>query len=219
MKSKVAYYSNLMDELNEIEDVSIAVNKAREIAQEAQAQGDDGFALFFEGEACCLQGDLEKGAELQHKSIVQLPDAVFALANYAVVLSRLGRVKQALRHLDQALSIDPGDLLSISQKSICLCKLYRDEEALDWFDRALKVDPSNDHALRNKGVALSRLGRGQEAMDCFEKVLARNPQDSHAKAEKKILEDERILRRTPLGWLILWYRKKLMPAVMRAMRG
>lgn len=219
MESQVASYSNLMDELNEIEDVSVAASRAQDIAQEARKGGDEGFALFFEGEALCLQGDLDRGAELQHKAIELLPDVVFALSNYAVVLSRLGRVKQALRHLDHALSIEPGDLLSVSQKSICLCKLYRDEEALDWFDRALKIDPDNDHALRNKGVALSRLGRSKDAMVCFEEVLSRNPRDSHAKAEKKILEDELILRKTPLGWLILWFRKKLTPAVMRAMRG
>lgn len=218
MESGIAHYRNLMNELNELEDVSVAVEKSQEIAREARENGDEGFSLFFEGEALCLQGDLVAGSALQHKAAVLLPDVVFVLANYAVVLSRLGRVKQALAHLDHALSIEPRDLLSVSQKSICLCKLYRDEEALEWFDQALRIEPTDAHALRNKGVALSRLGRSADAMICFEEVLNRNPDDRHAKAEKKILEDEMILRRTPFGWLILWFRKKLTPAIMRYMR-
>lgn len=219
MEPGVVNYRNLMDELNELDDVSVAVGKSQDIAREARERGDEGFALFFEGEALCLQGDLEGGAKLQHKAIELLPDMVFVLSNYAVVLSRLGRVKQALNHLDHALDIEPLDLLSASQKSICLCKLYRDQEALEWFDRSLDIDPNNAHALRNKGVALSRLGRSAEAMTCFDEVLGRDPADRHAKAEKKILEDELILRKTPFGWLILWVRKKLTPAVMRSLRG
>lgn len=218
MESRTDYYRELMDQLNELEDTSLAVAKSLEIAGEAREKGDDGYVLFFEGEALCLDGDLERGATLQHRAVERLPNVPFVLSNYAVVISRLGRVKQALRHLDHSLSIEPDDLLSLSQKSICLCKLYRDEEALPWFDRVLEIDPENAHARRNKGVALTRLGRSEEAMACFEEVLQRNPDDRHARAEKKILEDELILRKTPLGWLILWVRKRLSPAVMRILR-
>lgn len=219
MESRIALYRKLMDELNALEDASLAVARALEIAGEARGKGDEGFALFFEGEALCLQGKLNEGAALQHKAAVLHPDAVFILANYAVVLSRLGRVKQALSHLDHALDLEPRDLLAVSQKSICLCKLYRDQEALEWFDLALRIEPNDAHALRNKGVALSRLGRSGEAMVCFDRVLDRDPDDRHAQAEKKILEDELILRKTPFGWLILWFRKKLTPAIMRAVRS
>jgi tetratricopeptide (TPR) repeat protein len=218
MEHRTDYYRSQMDALNEIEDLSVAVARSLEIAEEARNEGEEGFVLFFEGEALCLDGDLEKGAVLQHRAVERLPNVPFILANYAVVCSRLGRVKQALRHLNHALSIEPDDLLSLSQKSICLCKLYRDEEALEWFDKVLAIDPENDHAMRNKGVALSRLSRSSEAMACFEEVLTRNPADHHANAEKKILEDELILRKTPLGWLILWVRKKLTPTVMRILR-
>lgn len=218
MEHRTEHYRQLLDELNDIEDLSLAVRRSLEIAEEARNEGEEGFVQFFEGEALCLEGDLERGATLQHHAVERLPNVPFILANYAVVISRLGRVKQALRHLDHALSIEPDDLLALSQKSICLCKLYRDEEALPWFDRVLELDPENDHAMRNKGVALTRLGRSEEAMACFDRVLQRNPEDSHALDEKKILEDELILRKTPLGWLILWVRKKLTPSVMRFLR-
>lgn len=218
MEHRVDYYRQRMDELNEIEDMSAAVARSLEIAEEARNEGEEGFVLFFEGEALCLDGDLEKGAKLQHQAVERLPNVPFILANYAVVCSRLGRIKQALRHLNHALSVEPDDLLSLSQKSICLCKLFRDQEALEWFDKVLAIDPDNAHAIRNKGVALSRLSRSKEAMACFEEVLRRNPDDHHAKTEKQILEDEMVLLKTPLGWLILWVRKKLTPAVMRILR-
>ncbi|PLX89841.1 MAG: hypothetical protein C0618_00325 [Desulfuromonas sp.] len=213
------FYSDLMDELNAKADEAEAASAAELISTQARQRGDEGYALFFEGEALCLKGDMEQGNVLQKAATDLLPDVVFVLANHAVVLSRLGRVKPALAQLERALNIDPDDLLSISQKSICLCKLYRDEEALAWFDRALQIAPGDAHALRNKGVALSRLGRSAEAMRCFEEVLRLDPDDRHALSEKKILEDEQILRKTPFGWLILWVRKKVTPALMRMLRG
>lgn len=218
MERRVDYYRQQLDSLNDIEDMSAAIARSLEIAEEARNEGEEGFVQFFEGEALCLDGDLEQGAKLMHMAVERLPNLPFILSNYAVVCSRLGRVKQALSHLNHALTIEPADLLALSQKSICLCKLYRDEEALEWFDKVLVLDPDNDHALRNKGVALSRLSRGKEAMECFEEVLRRNPDDHHAKTEKQILEDERVLLKTPLGWLILWVRKKLTPTVLRILK-
>lgn len=218
MDEKARHYQARIEELNRLSKECLeaaAAEQARSIAEQARLAGDEGYTLFFSGEALCLEGDLRGGERLQRQAVARLPDVPFVLTNYAIVLSMLGRLRKALNRLDLALSQDPDDLHALAQMSVTLAKMGRHEEALPGFDRILAADPDNAHALRNKAVSLSRLGREQEALRCLDHVLERNPGDAHAHSERSILLSELRLRGTPLGWLLLWIRKVFLPFCRR----
>ena len=192
-----------------------AIALSRQIANEARENGDEGFALFFEGEAFCLEGDLRQGEKLLAEAAEKAPPADFVYANYGVVLSILGRVRESVAMLDKALHLNDQNVTALGQKGVCLSKLLMDDLALQCFDRVLDIEPENTHAIRNKGVSLSRLRREEEAISWLDKALSINPGDQHALSEKQILLDEMRLKGTPLGWLLLWFRKVVTPALKR----
>jgi tetratricopeptide (TPR) repeat protein len=190
-----------------------AVARCREVASAAEAAGDLGYALFFAGEALCLEGNLAGGGELERQAAELLPEVAFIHTNYGVFLSMTGKVRKALGHLEQALRYAPDDLQALAQKGVCLAKLNRYQEALLCFERILALSPDNLHALRNKGVCLSNLCREQEALQIFDRVLEIDPHDGHARSEKKIILDELELRTTPFGWVAYQIRRHIVPHV------
>jgi tetratricopeptide (TPR) repeat protein len=210
MQQQANYYNSLFEQLNQVADENTdqAIALAGDFAEAARFRGEEGFALFFEGEALALAGDLRGAHKKGEQALTLLPDVPFMLSNHAVLLSMLGRPKQSLPLLARSLALLPGDLPALSQLGVCLAKLKRYDEALFTFDEILRLQPERAHALRNRAVCLSRLGREAEALAVLEQVLAEHPGDRHARSERKILLDEMRLRRTPLGWIMWWLRKR-----------
>ncbi len=219
MNETALRYRNIIEQLNDLDGQGRsdeALHRARDAAREARGEGEEGYALFFEGEEACLSGELRRGARLEGRAAELLPDVPFVLSNFGVLLSMLGRPRRALGVLDRALNIEPRDLHALAQKGVCLSKMGFDQEALRCFERILELEPGQPHALRNRAISLSRIGREAEALTILDQVLALDSLDSHARSERKILLDEIHLRGTPLGWLLLWVRKSLFPALRRA---
>lgn len=78
-----------------------------------------------------------------------------------VVATRLeleGRLEDALRLLQRAVSISPGDVGARNALSLCLQRLDRPAEALVQIDELLKRQPDLGFAHANKGNALIALG-------------------------------------------------------------
>ena len=218
MDARVDFYQQHLEEINRLceegENLE-AWDRCKAVASQARADGDHAFAGFFEGEALALDGDLRKGARLQEKAAAEIGRVPYVLGNCAVILSMAGKPRKAVEYLDQILELDRGNLQALGQKGVSLSKMGYDEQALECFERILEADPGQHHALRNKAVSLSRLGREKEALAIFDGVLRENPADKHARSERAILLDEMNLRGTPLGWLLLWIRKSLMPMLLR----
>jgi len=179
MDEKAKHYENLINELNELgrQDLNAAAAKAKEIAIQARKSGDEGYALFFEGEAFCFEENYEKAEQLEKKAVKLLPNIYFILSNYGVVLAELDRNEEALEYFDKALAINPNSDHALSCKGVSLSELDRNEEALEYFDKALAINPNSDHALRNKGATLSELDRYEEALAHYEKAREIKPWD------------------------------------------
>ena len=212
------YYQQQLEEVNrrcEEEQFGEAIGPCGKLVLEARESGDEAFEFFFEGEKLALAGELRRAARLQEKAAEQLGRVPFVLGNCAVILSMAGKPLQAVEYLDRVLDVERDNLQALGQKGVSLAKMGYDQEALACFERILELDPGQHHALRNKAVSLSRLGEEQGALDILEGVLRENPGDSHARSERTILLDEMHLRGTPLGWLLLWIRKRLGPTLMR----
>lgn len=211
-------FEGLMRQINELDSAGCgaeAAAMARKASEIALAAGREGLAFFFRGEALCLEGNLHAGAKLEQRGLALEPDSLLIMSNYATILSMLDRTREAIGILNRVLASDPEHLQALAQKGVSLSKRYRDRQALTCFDRILAIDPDNIHALRNKAVSLSKLGLEEEALQLFERVLRVNPADGHASSEKKNLLDEIDLRRTPLGWLIVWMRRTFAPFIFR----
>ncbi len=218
MDARIDYYREQLDEINRLceeGEIANAIDLSGRVERDARAEEAAGLANFFAGEFAALTGNVRKGARLQVLAAEAMTRVPFILGNCAVLLSMAGKPKQAVEMLDRVLELEPKNLQALGQKGVSLAKMGYDDLALESFEAILALDPGQHHALRNKAVSLSRLGFEKEALEIFDAVLKENPQDKHARSERAILLDEMHLRGTPLGWLLLWLRKRLGPALMR----
>ena len=67
-------------------------------------------------------------------------------------LIKEGKFVQALSVCNDALKIDPDDVVIITQKGVAFCRLQKLDEAINCFDLALKKDPKFAHAIYNKAA-------------------------------------------------------------------
>jgi tetratricopeptide (TPR) repeat protein len=86
-----------------------------------------------------------------------------------------GEYERALREIDAALALQPGDADGFYNRGIVLGQLDRPAEALEAFRRATELRPSNARAQYNAGVALGQLGRFDEAVEAYECAVALDP--------------------------------------------
>lgn len=93
------------------------------------------------------------------------------LAVKGLSLRILGRLDEAIKCYDEAISFDSKNIDAWGSKGIALSMLGKHEEALKCFDRVLWIDPRNATAWGNKGSALALLGRFSEALDCYDEAI------------------------------------------------
>lgn len=67
-------------------------------------------------------------------------------------LIKEGKFAKALLICEDALKIDPDDVVVITQKGVAYCRLQKLEEAISCFDLALQKDPKFVHAIYNKAA-------------------------------------------------------------------
>ncbi len=93
---------------------------------------------------------------------------------------QLGRPDPAVRCLEQAIALNPKDVLSMN----LLAPIYQDLHYFDKsdsvFERILELEPDNDLVLNNYSYSLAvRSTRLDRAMEMIKKALARAPNNSH----------------------------------------
>jgi tetratricopeptide (TPR) repeat protein len=120
---------------------------------------------------------LEAAAESFRNALKIFPCYAAALNNLRGVLVLLKRPEEALRQIDEAISISPGipDLLNI--KGVALRDLDRFDEALACFDRAIAINPGFAAAHTNRGTCLEGMARYDEALADYERALAIDPNE------------------------------------------
>jgi serine/threonine protein kinase len=98
------------------------------------------------------------------------------LSNKGVALSVLGRHKEALDVLNQAIELKSHDGHLWLNKGVVLRLLRRHAEAIESYDRALQLTPADAEIWYNKGNLLFEdLRRFKEALSCYESALDLNP--------------------------------------------
>lgn len=108
-------------------------------------------------------------------------------SNRASDLYFKGKYELALKSIEKAIELEPGDSKAWYNKGVILSDLGRDYEVLKANEKAIELNPDNVGAWYNKGIALSHLNRHDEALRAIEKTIELKPDDADAWSYKSVL--------------------------------
>jgi len=113
-------------------------------------------------------------------TVAQNPNCWLGHNNLGDVLSKKGRVDEAMVQYQKALEIDPNDAQAYSNLGAALFQKGQVDEAIEEYQKALKIDPDLAQAHNNLGNALLSRGRVDEAIAHYQKALEINPNIAQA---------------------------------------
>lgn len=76
-----------------------------------------------------------------------------ALVDRATALNEMKKYEEALKDLDQALSINPKSVMGLNIKGVVYLRTNRPDLAIATLDKALSIDPADRYALVNRAGA------------------------------------------------------------------
>jgi tetratricopeptide (TPR) repeat protein len=111
---------------------------------------------------------------------IKLEPKVEFLSTLGTTLRFLGRLDEALKVFDKAISLSPEDAELWKDLGTVLMDLQRGDEAVLSLQQALKLDPRNVDAANILGLLHFRQGRFQEALECFSLSIDVRPKQADA---------------------------------------
>jgi tetratricopeptide (TPR) repeat protein len=103
------------------------------------------------------------------------PQNALAHGSLGELYAKSGRLPEALKELELAVSLDPNDLGVLVNLGQVLADSGRFNEAIDKLQAAIAREPDQPLALNNLGVALIHSGRIPEAIDQLERAVRSRP--------------------------------------------
>jgi tetratricopeptide (TPR) repeat protein len=116
-------------------------------------------------------GQYEKAMEEMQKALKAAPHEPRILNDLAHCQLCAGRIDEALRTIEIALSLDGRQVIALVTKAEILMKLSRHREALECYDRGVDLDATNPGALYSKALAEDHLGMREEAERTFKHFI------------------------------------------------
>ena len=168
---------------NWMEDAFASVNRAMEI------DPDDPEAHRILGAVKLMfEGDMEKAIYHHKKAIEICPSDTFHIARYAVLLSYLGEVDEALDQIDQALRINPfGSDLIFETQGVCKYLQNSFLEAIDAF-KNMQVDTRI--SLFYAAACHKRLGNSEEASEKLQIAQVESGMDIEKFVATQLFQDQ-----------------------------
>lgn len=124
-------------------------------------------------------------------------EALIALGNANFDIQRFDKAKELYQ---QALEIDPKNVLVRTDLASCYRNLGDVEQAFQELHRVLAIDPKHETALYNLGVILLNERRdAQGAIATWEKLLSVHPRVEYAAELKKRIEELKAQPNSPKG--------------------
>ena len=167
-----------------------------ELASLAVTEKDD--EAIFKYYSKCLESE---NAGLSDSGVMRIePGYAIAHANIAAVLSRQGKMLEAIEHYEKALAYNPHS----AKTNFNLAGVYRKQgkidEAMKYYEEALALNPNMPQAYVMMGIVMFEQGAFGKAIVHLNKALKLNPDSEQAKevltkilAQKKKVEDTIIL--------------------------
>jgi TolB-like protein/Tfp pilus assembly protein PilF len=109
--------------------------------------------------------DWKNGESEFLKTLAINPNHAEARAYYSHLLNILGRSKEAMEQIDQALKLDPYSSLIKSMYAFDLLFVHQNDKAYTASLEALKMDPNNPVALSGLIWSLYQMGRYEELLE------------------------------------------------------
>jgi adenylate cyclase len=126
---------------------------------------------------------LEKGIELAQKALA-MDDSIADAHGLLCVLYMIKReYDKAIAEGEQAVALNPGGTLVLSDYAVSLTYAGRPEEAIPLFQKAIRLNPFGPSSLyREFGHALRDTGRFEEAVSAYKKAIQLAPDNLTAHA-------------------------------------
>jgi tetratricopeptide (TPR) repeat protein len=121
-----------------------------------------------------------------------IQDRKLVLDMKASILTEADRPEEALQAFDEALKLDPGDILTLMNRAYALSDLHRYNESIETYQKVIDLDSNESsnwitNAWIGKGDALNATGRKDEALEAYgsalevtELQIQENPENSRA---------------------------------------
>lgn len=109
------------------------------------------------------------------KALQFKPHSAEAYHDLGIVLQELGRHSDAVVSFDNALTLAPAQLSTLSLKAQSLRTLTRFEEALTIYEEILSLQPNDIEALYYRSGVLGALGQHRESINGYDTVLKTTP--------------------------------------------
>ncbi len=116
--------------------------------------------------------EIESKLKLRSTKRDILEDCVKLWFKKAVALRKLGKHREALKSLNNALSVNKNDEAIMLEKADIYYEIGRYKQAVKLYLNLLQSDPESIVLLNRMGNALFRMGSQNESLRCFEKALS-----------------------------------------------
>lgn len=155
--------------------------QAHQLLQAALARRpNDPHVLWMAGDVASRGGRNVEAAALLARCLAIAPHLAPARAAYAMVLTWLDRVADALAEADRLLAAQPDNGLYRHIRAAALSRLGEEEAAAEAYGQVLTAHPEQALSWMSYGHVLKTLGRQAEAVAAYRRCLALDPRQGEA---------------------------------------
>jgi tetratricopeptide (TPR) repeat protein len=169
----------LAERLNQVGKTEQAKNAV------ARIPGDSPFyvdALVAQARSLELEGKFVEACELLEKAATMAPQRGDIRGKYGQVLCDLARFEEAMKELEIATSLDPGQYIHWANIGFQHEFLGKHEKAIVAFQSSLQLEPACGQVATSLAKLLFAKGDADQAVELLERVLEINPNDFGVRA-------------------------------------
>ncbi len=122
------------------------------------------------------KGELGPAMQSYNTAIKADPENPIAWNNKGLVLTIVGKYREALKCHMKALELDGMYIDAISNIGMIYAKMKKFDDAMEYYDAALELHPEHEVAWNNKGNLLAKMDKHIESIKCYERALEIDPE-------------------------------------------